>query len=382
MQPIKVLVVDDSVVIRRLLTAVLDAEVDIEVVGYSTNGRLALSKIEQLDPDVISLDVMMPEMDGIECVREIRKRFGDLPVIMFSSLTEEGAAVTMEALDAGANDFVTKPWKTDGFADSVSQVSDQLVSRIRALHSSRSGGRPAPGRRSAAPAPAAPPAPLPKAGATRAPAASSAPRRQPAGPIEALVIGSSTGGPNALNDLFAALPGDLGVPILITQHMPPMFTKLLAERLEKRSSYRVAEATDGGLVQPNHVVVAPGDYHMRVVRDGTSIRTTLDQEPPVHSCRPAVDPLFASACKVWGGNLLCLVLTGMGQDGAEGAAQIHAAGGQVLAQDEATSVVWGMPGAVAEAGVADAILPLDRIAAEVTTRIQAGRGRLARGGVR
>ena len=382
MEPIKVLVVDDSVVIRRLLTAVLDGAPGIEVVGYSSNGRLALEKIQLLDPDVVSLDVMMPEMDGIACVREIRKRFGDLPVIMFSSLTEEGAAVTMEALDAGANDFVTKPWKTDGFADSVGQVGEQLIGRIRALHEARTGG-------------VAPRAPLPKSGPTSAPAARPAeptatpvastvsPAPRPVtGPIEAVVIGSSTGGPNALNEVFGALPGDLGVPILLAQHMPPMFTRLLGDRLTKRSAYQAVEAQDGAAVEPDRIVIAPGDYHMRVVRDGTVVRTVLDQQPPIHSCRPAVDPLFASARDVWGGNLLAVVLTGMGHDGAEGAALIHAAGGQVLAQDEATSVVWGMPGAVVAAGAADVVLPLERVADEIVARVHVGKGRLAGGGAR
>ena len=372
MEPIKVLIVDDSVVIRRLLTAVLDAPNDIEVVGYSTNGKLALEKIAQLEPDIVSLDVMMPVMNGIECMTEIRKRFGDLPVIMFSSLTEEGASVTMEALEAGANDFVTKPWKTDGFADSVGQVSEQLLARIRAL---------APRRESAAP-----PAPLPKAAvATVAPHVPATQNRLVRGaqrPVEALVIGSSTGGPNALNEVFSALPKDIGVPVLIAQHMPPMFTKLLAERLAKRSGYVVREAVDGDVLVPGQVLVAPGDYHLRVRREGTSVVATLDQEAPVHSCRPAVDPLFFSAKEVWGGALLAVVLTGMGRDGADGAAEIAKAGGRVFAQDEATSVVWGMPGATVQAGAADKVLPLNEVAREIGAALSSSGKPATGGGVR
>ncbi|MDE0896999.1 MAG: chemotaxis-specific protein-glutamate methyltransferase CheB, partial [Planctomycetota bacterium] len=321
MEQIRVLVVDDSVVIRRLLTAVLDSAHDIEVVGYSTNGRLALDKVQQLEPDVVSLDVMMPEMDGIECVRELRKTWLHLPVIMFSSLTEKGAKVTMEALEAGANDFVMKPWKTDNFSDSVGQVSGQLLDKIRALHNAnlhrsngpqgtRSSGRPT----------------------------QVAPRRLPPGiptgtilrgtpsKIEALIIGSSTGGPNALNELFSALRGDLNIPILIAQHMPPMFTKLLAERLEKECQYRVTEAVQGEPIEAGHVYIAPGDWHMRIKRKGVAVVIDLQQDQPVNSCRPAVDPMFESAVQVYGGGLLAVILTGMGHDGAAGCVEVAKAG--------------------------------------------------------
>lgn len=373
MEPIKVLVVDDSVVIRRLLTAVIDAATDMEVVGYSTNGRLALEKIAQLQPDLVSLDVMMPEMNGIECMQEIRKRFGSLPVIMFSSLTEEGAAVTLEALDAGANDFVTKPWKTDGFADSVGQVSEQLLSKIRAL------AGPGVRQQPAAPLPqAVPVATSPKPTARQAPGIQRGPRQD----VKAIVIGSSTGGPNALNEVFGSLPKDLDVPILIAQHMPPMFTKLLAERLAKRSGYVVREAVDGQVLVGGEVVIAPGDYHMRVQREGTEVVTRLSQDEPVHSCRPAVDPMFLSARDVWGGALLAVVLTGMGCDGAAGAAEIAKAGGRVFAQDEATSVVWGMPGATVEAGAADKVLALKDVASEIGLAVTSRLKRPLGGGIR
>ena len=367
MEPIRVLVVDDSVVIRRLLTAVLDAAPDIEVVGYSTNGRLALEKVAQLEPDVVSLDVMMPEMDGIECVRELRKTQPTMPVIMFSSITEKGAKVTMEALDAGANDFVTKPWRTDNFADSVSQVSDQLLDKVRALHiANRNKKSPLRGSAPGA-APARKPTPAPRAQAPKFPTGTI--RRGPASKVEALIIGASTGGPNALNEVFGALAPGMNVPIFITQHMPPMFTRLLAERLAKLCSYTVKEATHNEAVAPGVVYIAPGDWHMRIARRGTTTSIDLQQDAPVNSCRPAVDPLFESAVKVYGGGLLAVVLTGMGHDGTAGAVEVAKAGGQIVIQDEATSVVWGMPGAVAEAGVADKILPLKEIAAEIGSRI-------------
>ncbi len=365
MEPIRVLVVDDSVVIRRLLTAVLDSAPDIEVVGYSTNGRLALEKIKQLEPDVVSLDIMMPEMDGIECVRELRKTWKHMPVIMFSSLTEDGAKVTMEALDAGANDFVTKPWKTDNFADSVGQVSGQLLEKIRALHAANSNKAAGPKRSHlmSAPAPALP-RPKPQSIPTETI------RRGAPCKVEALIIGSSTGGPNALNELFSGLRSDLDVPILIAQHMPPMFTKLLAERLNKKCGYEVKEAAHGDRVMAGHVYVAPGDWHMRIIRRGVEVVIDLKQDEPVNSCRPAVDPMFSSAVKVYGGGLLAVILTGMGHDGAAGCVEVAKAGGQIVVQDEESSVVWGMPGAVAETGLADRILPLLKIADEVGLRIK------------
>lgn len=364
MQPIKILVVDDSVVIRRLLTAVLDQPDDVEVVGFSTNGKLALEKIEQLNPDIVSLDVMMPVMNGIECMIEIRKRFGDLPVVMFSSLTEEGAATTMQALDAGANDFVTKPGGTAGFADSVGKVSEQLLMRIRALGRARQNDN---AERLMEPQIAAP-----KLVARVAPKA-------PAKPIHALVIGSSTGGPNALNEVFENLPKDINVPILITQHMPPMFTRLLAERLAARSGYKAKEAVDGEVVAPGEILVAPGDYHMRFARHGTEIKVVLDQGPQVHSCRPAVDVMLNSACDAWDGCLLSVILTGMGNDGSEGCVKIAKAGGQVIVQDEGTSVVWGMPGAVVAAGAADQVLPLKEIAGSVGRALKASPNSLSSG---
>ena len=372
MDPIKVLIVDDSVVIRRFLTVALDAPIDIEVVGFSTNGRLALDKIQQLKPDVVSLDVMMPEMNGIECAAEIRKRFCDLPIIMFSSLTEEGASTTLSALEAGANDFVAKPSNAGGFAESIAQVSHELLAKIRAL----GNGYKVRQSRGMSPAATREPKPaLPKAQPVEPIA-----KRGKTAPIEAIVIGSSTGGPNALNTVFSQLAKDLPVPIFITQHMPPKFTRLLSERLAARSGYDVREAKDGEVVKAGVVRIAPGDFHLEFERRGTSIVTVLNQKPPVHSCRPAVDLMFASACRIWGGSLLSIVLTGMGRDGGTGAALIARAGGRVIAQDEATSVVWGMPGAVVEEGAADKVLPLDAISPEIDRLMASSQFAGSRGG--
>lgn len=363
MDPIKVLIVDDSAVTRSFLTAALNASPDIEVVGFSMNGRQALDKIQLLKPDVISLDVMMPEMNGIECAAEIRKRFGDLPIIMFSSLTEEGASTTLSALEAGANDFVAKPSHSGGLGASIAQVSLELLSKIRALGNAHKLRQ----RRLQRPtAKEAPQAALPKLKPFE-PISKSA----KTAPIQAIVIGASTGGPSALNTIFSTLAKNLPVPIFLTQHMPPMFTRLLAERLSIRSGYDVREAQDGESVKPGVVRVAPGDFHLEFERRGTSIVTVLNQNPPVHSCRPAVDPMFASACRLWGPSLLSIVLSGMGRDGGASAELIARAGGRVLAQDEASSVVWGMPKAVIEAGAADKILPLDAIAPEIN-RLMAG----------
>ncbi len=356
MAPIRVLVVDDAVVIRRLLSDILAADPAIEVAGVAANGRIALQKLEQVNPDLVILDVEMPELDGLATLAELRKRWRRLPVIMFSTLTERGAATTLEALALGATDYFTKPSNSGSMALAAQRVREELVPRIKQLCGRASA--PAPG--SAAPAPAAAVRPAP-----------AAPRRvAPALPPEAVVIGVSTGGPNALAEVLPALPADFPVPVLVVQHMPPVFTRFLAERLDTRCKLRVVEATAGMPVQAGTIYVAPGDWHMVAERGGalTPPRIRLHQGPLENSCRPAVDPLFRSAVECWGGALLGVVLTGMGQDGLRGAEAIHDAGGQVLAQDEATSVVWGMPGFVANSGFADRVLPLGEVAGEIVRR--------------
>jgi two-component system chemotaxis response regulator CheB len=347
----RVLVVDDSVVIRRLITQALQAEADIEVVGTASNGKLALAKLDTLRPDLVTLDIEMPEMDGLATLPHLRATHPRLPVIMFSTLTERGAAATLEALSLGASDYVTKPSNTGSLDVALAKIRDDLVPKIRAL---------VPGM-----------GPARVAVARTAPTVV-APRVQVGMPplVKALVIGVSTGGPSALAELIPHLPGDLGVPVLVCQHMPPVFTRLLSERLDAKSALHVQEASDGDLVGPGGVWIAPGGLHMVVRRTpGGSPVIATNTDPPENSCRPAVDPLLRSAVATWGNGVLAIVLTGMGQDGLRGCEAVSEAGGRILVQDEATSVVWGMPGYVAKAGLADRALPLDELAVEITRRV-------------
>jgi two-component system chemotaxis response regulator CheB len=345
----RVLVVDDSVVIRRVVMEELSADPEIEVVGTASNGRIALTKMTQVNPDLVILDVEMPEMDGLQALAAIRKDFRRIPVIMFSALTEQGAAATLDALALGATDYFTKPAGAGGLEESRRVIREELIPAIKALCTPK--------------APSAVPSPAPPPGAP--------PSR--IGRIEAVVIGVSTGGPNALADIFQTLPADLPVPVMIVQHMPPMFTRLLAERLTATSKLPVREAVSGAALRIGQALIAPGDFHMTVVQDGAQTRVLLHQDPPENSCRPAADPLFRSAAKVFGPGVLAVVLTGMGQDGLRGCEAVRAAGGQVIVQDEATSVVWGMPGFVARAGLADKVLPLAMVGMEVVKRVTGGR---------
>ena len=375
-QRIKVLTVDDSVVVRRLVTDVLASDPAIEVVGTAANGKLALEKILQLKPDVVTLDIEMPVMDGLEAIKEIRKIDRRLPVIMFSTLTERGATATLEALSSGASDYVTKPANVGSVAESMESVRQQLIPKIKALVP-HLGHLAAPPAAPAAPAFAAAPAPGASTAAPAAPVRPATPvtTRTPTGAAKtprALVIGSSTGGPEALSAVLAKLPATLGVPVLVTQHMPPVFTRLYAQRLDKSSALRVVEATDGEPVVAGTVYVAPGDFHMEVARRGPQMVIKLHQGPAENFCRPAVDVMLRSAVAAFGGELLAVILTGMGSDGKLGCKDIAAAGGQVLAQDEATSVVWGMPGAVTREGIADEVLPLSAIADAIQRRLGPG----------
>ena len=376
---ISVLVVDDSVVVRRLIVDALGGAENIEVVGTASNGLLAQAKIDQLKPDVITMDIEMPQMDGITAVRELRKRHKQTPVIMFSTLSAAGASATLEALSAGATDYVTKPSNTGSVEQSIKAVRDELVPKIYALAGKRRPGAPpaAPTRPGAAPhraglpptGPGRPPTGPPSSAPARA-----APRRSaPGGRIDILAVGSSTGGPDALTKVLTGIPADFPVPIVITQHMPPVFTKMFAERLDRSTPLRVVEAGDGMELTAGWAYVAPGDRHLVLHRRGTATLTQLSGAPPENSCRPAVDVMFRSVAALYGGSAYATVLTGMGHDGRGGAKVLRDAGAEVLAQDEATSVVWGMPGAVVGAGLADEILPLDRIAAHLVSRVKAGR---------
>jgi two-component system, chemotaxis family, protein-glutamate methylesterase/glutaminase len=347
---IRVMVVDDSVVIRRLVTQALEQDATIEVVGTASNGAIGLQRIPQFSPDVITLDIEMPDMNGLEMLRRIRREYPQLRVIMFSTLTERGAAVTLEALTLGADDYVTKVSNEGSLDRSMARLRDEMIPKIKQFF--RVAGQ------SAAAAPPADGSAVPAVGAR--PIAPSLKLRP-----KVVVIGVSTGGPTALAAMLPSLPASFPLPILLVQHMPPLFTRLLAERLNAACQLTVEEASDGDPVEAGKILIAPGDFHMKVAPRGGVIRICLDQSPRQNSCRPAVDALFVSAVELFGGAVLAVVLTGMGQDGLHGVRLLKARGARVLVQDEASSVVWGMPGAVVNAGLADRVLALDELVPEI-----------------
>jgi two-component system chemotaxis response regulator CheB len=341
--PTRVLVVDDSVVVRRLVALAVEAEPDLEVAGVAADGRAALEKVARLAPDVVVLDLEMPEMDGLRTLGELRRLHPDLPVIVFSHLTAAGAAATFDALAAGATDFALKP-SASGSGMAVDHVRTELLPLVRAL-----GPRPAPNR------------PVRASGR-------SAPAR-----VEAVVVAVSTGGPNALAGLCRDLPADLPVPVLVVQHMPPVFTGILAERLTRASAVPAVEAQAGERVVPGRVYVAPGGRHLAVEAHDGDVVVVLGDGPPENSCRPAGDVLFRAAAEVWGPGVLAVVMTGMGADGLRGAEAVHRAGGSVIVQSPATAVVASMPSAVIDAGIADAVVHLDDLAAVLVRHARAGR---------
>jgi len=349
MRKARILIVDDSTVIRRLLTDALVNDPLVEVVGTAANGRIALQKIPQVNPDLVTLDIEMPELDGLATLKELRREYPRLPVIMFSTLTEKGALATINALSLGASDYVTKPSNVGSVTAGINRVQQELLPKIKAF---------CPWMDLQAP-PAA--APLLPGGAMKRPMVKPQSAR-----IDVIAIGVSTGGPNALAEVFRGLRSNLSAPIVIVQHMPPVFTRYLAERLDNNSPVHVQEAQSGETLSAGGAWIAPGDFHLSLVRHGAEVRTKLHQSPPENSCRPAVDVLFRSVAEVYGPNVLAVVLTGMGYDGQRGCEAIRAAGGRVIAQDEASSVVWGMPGAVVRAGLADEILPLSRVAERIS----------------
>lgn len=350
---IRVLVVDDSVVVRRLVTQALEQDPIVEVVGAAANGQIALTKANQLRPDLVTMDVEMPVMDGITAVRQFRAAGHSMPIIMCSTLTDRGAAATLDALTAGASDYVTKPaGALGGLEESLRQVASDLLPKVRAL---------------------VPRATARATGVRVVPSSSRirlASRTAPAPPVRMVVLGSSTGGPSALATVIGGLTVPPRVPVLIVQHMPPVFTRQLADRLDRLGPVRVVEAQDGQRPAPGVIHIAPGGRHMELRSEAGLLTLRLTDDPPVNYCRPAVDVLFRSAVKVLGGELLGVVLTGMGSDGMVGAGEIVTAGGSVLAQDEGTSVVWGMPGAVASAGHAHSVLPLAEIASAIERGIK------------
>ena len=347
MAPIRILIVDDSVLIRKLLADTLSDDHALEVVGTASDGRIALAKIAQLQPDVITLDVEMPVMNGLETLAEVRRLYPKLPVLMFSTVTEHGAATTLDALSLGASDYATKPRNTSSPAESSAAIRDELIPKIKALCAGQV-----------------------KKVTTILPPRPAGPVRRPLHRrIEIVTIGTSTGGPNALAEVLPQIPKNFPVPIVLVQHMPPIFTRLLADRLAAHCEIPVHEASAGVIVSPGHAWIAPGNYHMRLRRAGTGWRLELNQDPPENSCRPAVDVLFRSVAEACGAQALAVVMTGMGADGVIGAQCIRQKGGEVIIQDEASSVVWGMPGLVYASGQADAVYPLNQLGQEITRRV-------------
>jgi two-component system chemotaxis response regulator CheB len=366
--PLRVMIVDDSVVIRGLISRWIGAEHDMEVAASLRTGLEAVNQLERINPDVAVLDIEMPELDGISALPQLLAKKRDLVIIMASTLTRRNAEISFKALSLGAADYIPKPESTretsaaDIFHHDLIQKIRHLGARLRRKPAVASPPL-APVSPAAAPAARAPVVARPAAPAT-APALHMRPFSTQAPRV--LLIGSSTGGPQALMALVTELgPVIDRFPVLITQHMPPTFTTILAEHLARSSRKPAAEAVDGEPVKPGRIYLAPGGKHMRVVRSGADAAIALDDGPAVNFCKPAVDPLFTSAIDIWHGNILSVILTGMGSDGMRGGKDIVAAGGSVIAQDEASSVVWGMPGAAAHAGICAAILPLNQIGAKV-----------------
>lgn len=340
MRKARVLVVDDSVVCRRLVSSILSQEEGVEVVGTAPNGRIALDKVLQLDPDVVILDIEMPEMDGIAALTHMRRQHPRTKVLMYSVLTERGASATLEALSLGAADYATKPSKAPDHAEARRAVKEQLAPKVRAL-------------------------------AATAPHASTLP--PPAAPSKAedpriVAIAASTGGPDALPELVSALPKGFPLPVVVVQHMPPVFTKLFARRLDGRLPLPVAEAADGMKLLGGRVYLAPGDHHLEV-RKGLLV---THRAAPVHSCRPAADLLFHSVAAEYGPAAVAVVLSGMGRDGCAGAEEIRKKGGRVFAQEPGSCAVFGMPRHVIEAGIAERIAAPKGLGAELARLVLEG----------
>jgi two-component system chemotaxis response regulator CheB len=377
---VRVLVVDDSAVMRKIIASALQKEPSIEIAGFAANGLQAIEAIKTCNPDVVTLDIEMPEMDGLTALREIRKENKYLPIIMFSSLTHKGAQAAVMALTAGASDYVGKPANaTGGIDDAFKVLETELIPKIIGLAKRVKSRREREGLSASSPKPTPPitlkppviPRPITPVKPVTTPLASKISKATSgvlAKPAEAVCIGVSTGGPEALMQVFGAFNAPLSVPIFIVQHMPADFTALLAARLSATGVMTVKEAEEGEIAEPGVAYIAPGGLHMTISRPGTKTIIHLNTEAPENSCRPAVDVLFRTAAQVYGSSLLAVMLTGMGYDGLKGSQVIKEKGGQVIAQDEATSVIWGMPGAVVQAGLADGVLPIDKITDEIIFR--------------
>lgn len=386
-EPIRVMVVDDSVVVRGLITRWLEESPDVAVVASHRNGRLAVDDVLKSNPDVVVLDIEMPDMDGLTALPLLLERKKNLVVVVASTLTRRNAEISLKALSLGASDYVPKPESNSELTTSI-DFRRELVDKIVTL-GTRARNRAA----THAPAPTPGPALVshPSAGRTSFRAANGQMLDRPATTVakpkasftirsysmvrpRILCIGSSTGGPQALNTLFGAIGNSISqVPVVLTQHMPPTFTAILAEHLTKASGRKATEGQDGEIIKPGQIYVAPGGKHMILTKQGAETAIKLTDTAPVNFCKPAVDPLFDTVCDIYGNATLAVILTGMGNDGAEGVRRIGQAGGSIIAQDEETSVVWGMPGAAAMTGQCSDVLPLDEIGRKVSRILLGGR---------
>jgi two-component system chemotaxis response regulator CheB len=375
---LRVLVADDAILFRRVISDALASLPDVEVVGTAANGKLALQKVRELKPDLLTLDLEMPETDGLAVLDALKQSGEKVAVIVVSALTHKGGQLTIKALEKGAFDFITKP-DAANMEQSRAAIRQELAVRVRALSSrlairhilhGSSGPKPA-----AADSPSARPAATPAAPQGKLEDIAGRMSRIVApGRPQLVLIGVSTGGPNALARLLPQLPKDLGVPILIVQHMPPLFTQTLAENLAAKSAIRVREAAHGDVLQPNTAYIAPGGKQMRVTTGpGGSRLLQITDDPPENNCRPAVDYLFRSVASHFPGQAMAVILTGMGNDGTVGLRLLKRQGCFVIAQDEATCVVYGMPKAAFEAGVTDLVLPLDAIAPRIAATVRGGK---------
>ncbi|MGA7156960.1 MAG: chemotaxis response regulator protein-glutamate methylesterase [Acidobacteriaceae bacterium] len=351
---IRVLVVDDSVVIRRILSRLLSEDPAMEVVGFAANGSGALAQAARLQPDVITMDVEMPEMDGLAAVRALRSHGCTAAIIMCSTLTSRGARSTIDALMQGADDYVTKTSTISTTGDAVDELRQELLPKIKQFAIGRKPRRPLQAQGNPAPTACVP-------NSTITPHLIQSPR--------IVAIGISTGGPAALLDLLPRFPREFRLPIVIVQHMPPVFTKQLAERLNEACQIEVLEAGENTALMPGRALLAPGDLHMRLNKTGDAVTVRLDHGERENSCRPSVDVLFESVAEVYGGHVIAVVLTGMGQDGLRGAEHLKQRGARIIAQNRETSVVWGMPGAIVKAGLADSVVPLEGVASAIMERV-------------
>jgi two-component system chemotaxis response regulator CheB len=358
--PVRVMIVEDSVVVRGLIARWLESDGDVRIVRSVSDGAQAVAQLKASAAEVVILDIEMPVMNGLEALPKLLAENPAVKVVISSTLTRRNAQVSLTALSLGASDYIAKPESTRGVTSSE-DFRREIVEKVKALGAAARGFKA--GRLQSSSL----------AGAARDAVADIRLRNAPIGPPSVIGIGSSTGGPQALLQLMGAIGRHLSVPILLTQHMPATFTAILAEQLGKTSGRPAKEAETGDVLEAGSIYVAPGGYHLIAERQGARTVLRISDEPPENFCRPSVDPMFRSLASVYGPGALGVVLTGMGHDGREGARCVAAAGGSVIVQDQPTSVVWGMPGAVAEAGLASAILPLGEIAPKLTALMKGKR---------